>query len=58
MSNLPIKIVGSVVARHERGSTALEYGIMVAFIAAVVITTVAVLGGDLSGLILRAASNI
>ncbi|PKQ30511.1 MAG: Flp family type IVb pilin [Actinobacteria bacterium HGW-Actinobacteria-2] len=48
MKNLPAKIVGSVVSTKERGATAVEYGIMVALIAAVIITVVTLLGGNLS----------
>jgi pilus assembly protein Flp/PilA len=48
MKNLPAKIVGTVVNAKERGATAVEYGIMVALIAAVIITIVATLGGQLS----------
>lgn len=48
MKNLPAKIVGSIVAKKERGATAVEYGIMVALIAAVIITIVATLGSNLN----------
>lgn len=44
MKNLPAKIVGTVVNTRERGATAVEYGIMVALIAAVIITVVTLLG--------------
>ncbi|HEY3338311.1 MAG TPA: Flp family type IVb pilin [Propionicimonas sp.] len=50
MKNLPAKIVGSIVAKKERGATAVEYGIMVALIAAVIITIVGTLGGNLTAL--------
>ena len=50
MKNLPAKIVGSVVAKKERGATAVEYGIMVALIAAVIIAVVTTLGGNLTAL--------
>lgn len=36
--------------REERGATAVEYGLMVALIAAVIIGTVALLGGTTTGL--------
>lgn len=48
MTNLPAKIVGTVIATKERGATAVEYGIMVALIAAVIITIVSTLGGSIS----------
>jgi len=35
--------------REERGATAVEYGIMVALIAAVIVGTVAILGGKVNG---------
>lgn len=58
MKNLPAKIVGSVVATKERGATAVEYGIMVALIAAVIITVVSLLGTQLSGMFDSVASKI
>ncbi len=48
MKNLPAKIVGTVISTKERGATAVEYGIMVALIAAVIITIVATLGTQLN----------
>ena len=48
MKNLPAKIVGSIVATRERGATAVEYGIMVALIAAVIITIVSTIGTNMS----------
>ena len=53
MRNLPARIVGSVVATRERGATAIEYGVMVALIAVVIISTVTVLGGNLSAVFNR-----
>ena len=50
MKNLPAKIVGTIIAKKERGATAVEYGIMVALIAAVIITVVGTLGGNLTAL--------
>lgn len=48
MQNLPARLVGTVVATRERGATAIEYGVMVALIAAVIISTVTVLGDNLT----------
>jgi pilus assembly protein Flp/PilA len=48
MRNLPARVVGSVVATRERGAAAIEYGVMVALIAVVIISTITVLGGNLS----------
>lgn len=50
MSSLPAKTIGAIVAVRERGATAVEYGIMVALIAAVIITVVTTLGGNLTNL--------
>jgi pilus assembly protein Flp/PilA len=58
MKNLPAKIVGSIVAKKERGATAVEYGIMVALIAAVIITVVTTLGGNLTALFTRVGTAI
>ncbi|HAM43897.1 MAG TPA: Flp family type IVb pilin [Propionibacteriaceae bacterium] len=58
MKNLPAKIVGSVVNTRERGATAVEYGIMVALIAAVIITVVTLLGANLSSMFASVAGDI
>ncbi len=58
MSNLPARVIGTIVVNRERGATAIEYGIMVALIAAVIVSTVAVLGGNLSGMISRVATQL
>jgi pilus assembly protein Flp/PilA len=42
------RIIGTVVSVRERGATAVEYGIMVALIAAVIIVTVTSLGTSLN----------
>ncbi|MEE9964450.1 MAG: Flp family type IVb pilin [Propionicimonas sp.] len=58
MKNLPAKIVGNVVNTRERGATAVEYGIMVALIAAVIITVVTLLGSNLSSMFAGVAGKI
>ena len=58
MKNLPAKIVGTVIATKERGATAVEYGIMVALIAAVIITVVSLLGTQLSGMFKSVSNSI
>ncbi len=50
MNSLPAKVLGAIVSVKERGATAVEYGIMVALIAAVIITVVTTLGGNLTNL--------
>ena len=58
MQNLPAKIIGTVVNVKERGATAVEYGIMVALIAAVIITAVGLLGTNLTNLFTGVSSKI
>jgi pilus assembly protein Flp/PilA len=50
MNSLPARIVGTTISARERGATAVEYGIMVALIAAVIIAVVTTLGGNLTAL--------
>ncbi|NYG07700.1 pilus assembly protein Flp/PilA [Phycicoccus badiiscoriae] len=42
----------------ERGATAVEYGLMVALIAIVIIVAVALLGGNLSSLFNKVAGSV
>ena len=58
MKNLPATIVGTIIAKKERGATAVEYGIMVALIAAVIITAVTLLGGNLTKLFNSVATSV
>jgi pilus assembly protein Flp/PilA len=44
--------------KSERGATAVEYGLMVALIAIVVITAVTLLGDNLSGLFQTVATKV
>ena len=46
------------LVRSERGATAVEYGIMVALIAIVIIAAVTLLGSNLSGLFGRVADQV
>jgi pilus assembly protein Flp/PilA len=46
------------MATAERGATAVEYGLMVALIAIVIIVAVSTLGGNLSGLFNEVAGSI
>jgi pilus assembly protein Flp/PilA len=43
---------------RERGATAVEYGLMVALIAIVIIAAVTLLGGNLSGLFNKVAASV
>lgn len=45
-----LQVVTGRITKTERGATAVEYGIMVALIAVVIITAVALIGTNLSGL--------
>ena len=58
MKNLPAKIVGTIIAKKERGATAVEYGIMVALIAAVIITIVGTLGTNLTALFTKVSTAL
>jgi pilus assembly protein Flp/PilA len=44
--------------RDDRGATAVEYGLMVALIAIVIIAAVTLLGGNLSSLFSEIATKI
>ena len=58
MRRLPARVVGTIVASRERGATAVEYGIMVALIAAVIIAVVSLLGTNLSSMFNRVAVKV
>ena len=45
-------------ATRERGATAVEYGLMVALIAVVIVVAVTALGSKLSGLFTSVTSSI
>lgn len=49
---------GSGGGRHDRGATAVEYGLIVGLIAIVIIVAVALFGRNLSGSFDRSASTI
>ncbi|MGD0686971.1 MAG: Flp family type IVb pilin [Streptosporangiaceae bacterium] len=46
------------VRRDDRGATAVEYGLMVALIAAVIVTTVGLLGAKLNTLFTSVTGSI
>jgi pilus assembly protein Flp/PilA len=48
----------TVLRRGDRGATAVEYGLMVALIAAVIITAVALIGTNLNQLFTDVAGRI
>jgi pilus assembly protein Flp/PilA len=45
-----LAVTSDRLKREEKGATAVEYGLMVGLIAAVIITTVVLLGTQLKGL--------
>jgi len=50
--------VKATALRNDRGATAVEYGLMVALIAIVIIVAVSLLGRTLSGLFNTVASSV
>ncbi len=48
----------TMITTREQGATAVEYGLMVALIAIVIITAVTLLGSNIKGLFNTAASSI
>jgi len=46
------------LGKATKGATAVEYGLLVALIAAVIITVVTLLGTNLSSMFTKVASNI
>ena len=57
MHKFAAKLTTKLVSR-EKGATAVEYGLMVALIAIVIIVAVALLGTNLSTLFKNTASSI
>ena len=51
-------VTGRLQLRSDRGATAVEYGIMVALIAVVIITAVTLLGNNLSTLFSGVATAV
>ena len=50
--------VKAAALRDDRGATAVEYGLMVALIAIVIIVAVALLGTNLNSLFNKVASSV
>ncbi|GAA3673115.1 hypothetical protein GCM10023081_09350 [Arthrobacter ginkgonis] len=53
-----IHVLGVKLKREEKGATAVEYGIMVALIAVVIITVVGTIGTDLLAKFTQVANAI
>ena len=53
-----IHVISGKLAKTERGATAVEYGIMVALIAVVIITAVTMIGTNLSTMFTTVAGKI
>ena len=53
-----IKIRLTAMAKTERGASAVEYGLLVALIAIIIIVAVTLLGKNLSGIFTKTANSI
>jgi pilus assembly protein Flp/PilA len=53
-----VKLQTKFATRDDRGATAVEYGLMVALIAIVIITAVALLGTNLNSLFNKVATSV
>jgi len=53
-----VRIRLSAMVKTERGASAVEYGLLVALIAVVIIVAVTLLGNNLSGIFSKTASSI
>ena len=58
LSHLVKLQVKAAALRDERGATAVEYGLMVALIAIVIIVAVSLLGSNLSSLFKKVATSV
>jgi pilus assembly protein Flp/PilA len=58
MKYLVSKMHAAWATRNDQGATAVEYGLMVALIAVVIIVAVTALGGKLSGLFTSITSSL
>jgi pilus assembly protein Flp/PilA len=53
-----VSALSATQGERERGATAVEYGLMVALIAIVIIAAVTLLGGNLSSLFNKVAASV
>ena len=53
-----IRIRLAAMAKTERGASAVEYGLLVALIAIIIIVAVTLLGGNLSSIFNKTANSI
>ena len=53
-----IKIRLNAVCKSERGASAVEYGLLVALIAIIIIAAVSLLGGNLSNIFNKTANSL
>jgi pilus assembly protein Flp/PilA len=51
-------LVKARLARRDQGATAVEYGLMIALIAIIILTAVALLGQNLSGVFDQTAQSV
>ncbi len=54
----PLARLTKPLARDDRGATAVEYGLMVALIAAVIVTAVTLIGTNLTSVFNKVASAV
>ena len=53
-----VRIRLNAMAKSERGASAVEYGLLVALIAIIIIVAVSLLGSNLSGIFTNTANSI
>jgi pilus assembly protein Flp/PilA len=53
-----LKLIAKIQSRGDEGATAVEYGLMVALIAVVIIGAVTLLGGNLNTIFTNVANAI
>lgn len=58
MTKLAARVHTAINVRRDRGATAVEYGLMVALIAAVIIVAVALLGSNLKDMFNTVAGKV
>lgn len=53
-----VRIRINALVKNERGASAVEYGLLVALIAIIIIAAVTLLGGNLSSIFHKSATSI
>jgi pilus assembly protein Flp/PilA len=52
------KFLAEPIRRSDRGATAVEYGLIVALVAAIIVGALVTLGGNISGVFANIATHI